>query len=220
MRRYLLSFAMSLSSSLAFAVSTPSGIVVESEGSSQIKNSSGVVVASTESKAARVIKKDAPFYEGETIVTGPSGKLKIQFAEGKNEVFLGPNTTLVIQKAPFDLRMKRGTRLFLNSGSVDSKVNQKYSGVDGDEFAIETRTLVAGVRGTQFVVEHNTATNVSKVAVSSGVVEIRSMPDLAIKAKLKAGDSIDSAAWVQASAPVAAPVKPSDAPKSKANSLK
>ncbi len=189
-----LGLTLGLSSAIAFA-DNPSGIIVEAEGQAEIKNSSGVVVASTSMKTVRPIKKDAPFYEGETIVTGNNGKLKLQFAEGKNEVLLGPNTTLVIQKAPFDLRMKRGTKLFLDSGYLDSVIKQKYSGSDGDEFAVETKTLVAGVRGTEFVVAHDKVNNLSSVNVKSGIVEVTSIADQKIRVRLKAGEKIDSAKW-------------------------
>ena len=181
---------------------TPSGIIVEAEGSAEIKNSSGEVVASTLPSAARAIKKNVPFYEGETIVTGADGKVKLQFAEGKNEVQLGPNTTLVIQRAPFDLRMKRGTKLFLDSGSIDSVIKQKYSGENGDEFSVGTKTLVAGVRGTVFNVSHNLTTAQSKVLVTSGIVEVRSAGDLKIRAVLRGGESAGSATWKTESAPV------------------
>lgn len=187
--------------------STPSGIFKEVDGQAEIKNSDGKIIASTAIKSKRLIKKGAPFYEGETIVTGQSGKIRIQFAEGNNEVLLGPNTTLVIQKAPFDLRMKRGTKLFLESGSIDSVIKQKYSGSDGDEFTVETKTLVAGVRGTVFSVQHDSSTNVSTVAVSRGVVEVKSSSDLLVRGTLTAGESIDSARW-QTRKPVATPPKP------------
>jgi hypothetical protein len=178
----------------AFA-QTPSGVVIEAEGLAEIKNSNGVVIASTATGSDRRIIKDAPFYEGETIVTGTNGKLKLQFAEGQNEVLMGPNTTLVIQKAPFDLRMKRGTRLFLDSGSIDSNIKQKYSGSDGDEFSVETRTLVAGVRGTVFHVKHHKAQNSSEVSVSSGKVEVRSISDQKVRGVLTAGQSMNSKEW-------------------------
>lgn len=177
----------------AKAAENPSGIVLEVQGMVQIKNTHGKVIASTDKTFPRTIKKDAPFYEGETIITGPQGKLKLQFAEGKNEVQLGPNTTLVIQRAPFDLRMKRGSKLFLESGSVDSVIKQKYTGKDGDEFAIETRALVAGVRGTKFQVTHES--NVSSVEVYSGVVDVKSLPDGVTRGLLKVGDSIKSSDW-------------------------
>lgn len=191
----LFSAAQSLHVAQAAALQ-PSGLVLEASGSVQFKNSKGDVVAISPAATAgkRAIQKDAPFYEGETLVTGNDGKLRIRFAEGKNEVFLGPNTTLVVQRAPSDLRMKRGTKLFLDAGNIDSVIKQKYSGKGDDEFAVETRTLVAGVRGTVFNVSHNAKTGVSHVSVQEGVVEVRSAKLNEAKS-LKAGEQVSSAEW-------------------------
>lgn len=195
-----------LSTLCATAQQTPVGVFTEATGTAEITDLSGKVVASIPFKSKlREIKKDAPFYESETISTGPTGKLRLRFAEGSNEVYVGPNTKLVIQKSPSDLRMKRGTKLFLDAGFIDSNIRQKYSGKDGDEFSVETRTLVAGVRGTEFQVSH--LADVSKVSVKSGIVEVRSIGDLILRDTLKAGESIDSTAWK--SAAKAQPAKPS-----------
>ncbi|HVJ64651.1 MAG TPA: FecR family protein [Bdellovibrionota bacterium] len=209
LRRYAFSILVLgavISASLAYGRS-PSGVVLEVQGRAEFKDSTGKIVASSVVKNLRPIQKDTPFYEGETLVTGSDGKLKIQFAEGKNEVFLGPNTTLVVHKAPSDVRMKRGTRLFLDAGKIDSKVNQKYSGVDGDEYAVESRTLVAGVRGTEFSVEHDKSSEVSSVDVKSGIVEVHSK-DGTLRGRLQAGEKIDSKGWAKAaSAKAEAPVE-------------
>lgn len=172
----------------------PSGLFLKVSGLVEIKNSNGEIIASSNSNQARKIFATAPFYEGETIITGSGGSATIQFVEGKNEVLLGPNTTLVIQKAPNDPRMKRGTKLFLDSGFIDSKVKQKYSGKDGDEYSIATKTVVAGVRGTEFQVAQNNQTNETLVTVYSGKVSVKSLTSNQ-ELLLKAGEKVSNKKW-------------------------
>lgn len=129
------------------------------------------VVADPSGKRGRSTKKGAPFYEGETIQTAPSARVKLEFVEGKNSVVLGPGTSLVITRAG-DGENTKGTDLELTKGTVRSTVNAKYSAKGDDVFQVKTPNAVAGVRGTIFNVEFDVKTAKTKVVTVEGLVSL------------------------------------------------
>lgn len=119
------------------------------KGEVYILDAKSKVVADVEGKRGRFVKAGAPFYEGETVQTKDSGRVKLAFLEGNNMVVLGTNTSLLIERAS-GKSGESGTDLRLARGEVRSQVNRKYSGEGQDVFQVKTANAVAGVRGTVF----------------------------------------------------------------------
>lgn len=132
------------------------------------------VVADVEGKRERKVAPGAPFYVGETVVTRDGGRVKLQFVEGGNELVLGANTSLLIQRAGTDAA-HAGTTLDLARGEVRANVNRKYSGEGNETFEVKTKNAVAGVRGTIFVTRFDLKSNKSEVATLRGAVHVASM---------------------------------------------
>ncbi|MEO5666816.1 MAG: FecR family protein, partial [Bdellovibrionota bacterium] len=89
-----------------------------------------------------------------------------------NEIVLGSNTSLVIERAG---ATKPGTELSLRQGTVRSSVNRKYSGKDGDIFEVKTPNGVAGVRGTIFNVAYDSKKNMTQVFTERGAVAVTNL---------------------------------------------
>ncbi len=137
-----------------------------------IVDAKGKVVADPSGKRDRKVAVGSDFFVGETFQTKADGRVKLRFLEGNNEVVLGTNTTLLIQRAG-DNSGTKGTDLALARGQVRSSVNTKYSGQGSESFNIKTPNAVAGVRGTRFDVHFTN--NVSKVLVLEGRVAFGSL---------------------------------------------
>lgn len=128
------------------------GDIVLVKGEVLIMNSKSQVVADPEGKRGRSTKVGQPFFVGERIVTKATGRIKLKFKEGGNEVVLGADTSLLIERAGTSAANK-GTSLNLAKGEVRASVNPdlKYSGSGKDVFEVKTPNAVAGVRGTVFM---------------------------------------------------------------------
>lgn len=94
-------------------------------------------------------------FAGDKIVTAEDGRVRIRFPE-LSEIFISPISSLVITDALIEKRAgpsKRTIMLELQMGRVRSRVQGRYD--DGEsKFEIKTRSAVAGVRGTEFVVSY------------------------------------------------------------------
>jgi hypothetical protein len=153
----------------------PVGFIRKIKGKMVIFNPKGDAVADTEGKRSRKIIENAPFYLGETLKTFDNTRVKIEFLEGgvkgKNESVLGPNTTLVITRAPSEKDLARaGTEIMLKDGQVRSDIKHSYSGKNTDQFLIKTPNAVAGVRGTVFSVFYDNTARQTQFAVEVGQV--------------------------------------------------
>lgn len=167
----ILTLGFAGTSTLAMA-KEPAGIIKLVRGKVKILDAkTKKVVADPSGKRGRDTKKGSPFYEGETIQTAASARVKLEFVEGKNTVVLGPGTSLVISRAG-DGASKKGTDLELTKGAVRSTVNAKYSAKGDDVFQVKTPNAVAGVRGTVFNVEFNVKTAKTKVVTVEGLVSL------------------------------------------------
>lgn len=90
---------------------------------------------------------------GDRILTGADGRVRLRFAE-LSEIFVSPNSGLVVEEALLEKRTgppKRTIIIDLKQGRLRSRVQGRYD--DGEsKFQVKTRSAVAGVRGTDFVV--------------------------------------------------------------------
>lgn len=131
--------------------------------------------------------------EKDSVKTGPMSRLEIVF-EDANRITLSENSELKISDVKFsEDDTKRDVLLQLLKGKVRSQVNQKYNGAD-NQFKVSTKSAVAGVRGTDFVVElkEDLQRDERKTTVStfSGAVELRGL-DRADKALVSKGEAAD-----------------------------
>jgi hypothetical protein len=90
---------------------------------------------------------------GDRILTGADGRVRLRFSE-LSEIFVSPNSGVVVDEALLEKRNgppKRTIILDLRQGRLRSRVQGRYN--DGESrFLVKTRSAVAGVRGTDFVV--------------------------------------------------------------------
>ncbi len=117
-----------------------SALVVFSLGDSRI-----VHVDLTEEKAML----GSAFKTGDKIITGPKSKVDIQIGEG-TALRLAPNTRLEFTQLIQNPNGNAETKILLNNGKLFAKVNKENK---NDAFNISTPSLVAGVRGTAFILE-------------------------------------------------------------------
>lgn len=142
-----------------------------------VKNSIGIVVVA--SGATMVMRQGKSYqakigfkvYEKDYLETGADGKIKIKFKDD-NVINLVPNSKLTIEELQFDpAKENKKTILNLIYGKVRSSVKQSYNGES--YYEVKTKTAVAGVRGTDFVVSYSEDDKLeAKVETISGKVEL------------------------------------------------
>jgi len=150
------------------------GKIVLIKGKVFILDAKANIVADPEGKRGRKTEVGTEFFEGETISTKEGARVKLLFKEGANEVVLGSDTTLLVERAG-DGAKKKGTSLNLSKGEVRSDVKIKYSGKGNEIYEVKSKNAVAGVRGTKFTAILNVKTASFLVATESGKVMVQSL---------------------------------------------
>lgn len=89
------------------------------------------------------------FKTGDKIITGPKSKVDIQIGEG-TAIRLSANTRMEFTQLVQGQGGNSDTKILLNNGKLFAKVNKENK---NDTFSLSTPTLVAGVRGTAFILE-------------------------------------------------------------------
>ncbi len=117
----------------------------------------------------RVIQAGFRVHEKDQVKTTLRGHVKIRFDDG-NEVHIKPNTQVVLQE--YTIGKDKKVILDLIKGKVRSKVKENYGeGGESSYYRVKTKSAVAGVRGTDFVVEHvEDERMVTKVSTFEGEV--------------------------------------------------
>lgn len=115
-----------------------------------IKGSVNIVNADGKSSA---VSHEGDVRETDTVVASGDGAAVVDF-EGGNKLHVHPNTEVKVKeyKDPNDAKARKAL-LQLIKGKIRTQVEQKYNGKTSS-FKIETKAAVAGVRGTDFVIEH------------------------------------------------------------------
>lgn len=109
-----------------------------------------VVVHGTETMCYRV-EKDTPLFKGDTLITDDQGRLELIFADA-SRLSIAPGTTLVVNDFLFDNRgRQRSCFLSLPMGKARFWV-KKLLEFRRSAFRVKTRTSIAGVRGSDFIV--------------------------------------------------------------------
>jgi hypothetical protein len=115
----------------------------------------------------------APIQLGDTLHTGPSGRLRVVFRD-ESVVNLAPDTKLLVDEQVY--RSEEGafaSVLGLVRGKVRAMVSEHYTN-PGASFQVETRTGVAGVRGTDFIALYDEGKEVTEVVGVSGRIAVSS----------------------------------------------
>jgi len=110
--------------------------------------------------------------EGDQIRTG-SGSAIINFSDGSS-IEIGPNSSFKYS-AEFYLKLLFGKiRIWVQSW--------------GKKFEVRTPSAVTSVRGTEFIVEHSAETNITKVYLFEGLVDVTNLKNETMQ--LQPGDTV------------------------------
>lgn len=127
---------------------------------------------------------NATLQVGDSIKTGANSKARIVLEDGAS-LLIGPLSMFTISSVTIDdATEKQNASFSLDSGKVRSNVNKL--GTAGSTFEVKTPTAVAGVRGTDFMVEIDPDTEDSDVTVFDGEVEFGS-PQEARESRVRIG---------------------------------
>lgn len=129
-----------------------------------------VKVISGKDKSSATAKVGSKVFSGDTVVTEKDSRAKIVMAD-RNVLQLSPDTKFEITNyKTSEVESERTAQLALMQGKVRAQVEQKYG--DKNKFEMKTPTAVAGVRGTQYVVQYNPTTAMTSIMVMSGKVMV------------------------------------------------
>ncbi len=160
-----MSFLFLASTSVALA-NTPVGVVESFRGT--------VVISPDINKPSKSpVTKGMPFYAGDWVSTGADGRVKLKFTEGANELLIGTNTKLQIERASIDAVKNPGTTMKLMEGELRAVVNRRYTGAGTEVFLVKTANAVCGIRGT--IVSAIVKGGQSTFAVERGSVSISAL---------------------------------------------
>ncbi len=159
---FLVASAMIVTCSLETHADDDTAIISYIQGSVSVKKSGGQAF-----KAAEV---DMTLVEGDTVRTGADSRVRIVTEDGSSFTLSALSSfTIGKSTANYD-SMKRTASFNLESGKARATV-QKLETNDSS-FEVNTPTAVAGVRGTDFVVEVDPDTEDSVVTVLDGDVDV------------------------------------------------
>jgi hypothetical protein len=122
-------------------------------------------------KAPVAAKVGMKVNDPDRVIAGKDARAKIVMTD-KNVLNISPNSEVIIETyKTAEADGKKEVSLNVLYGKVRATVNQKYDG-EKSKFQVKTPSAVAGVRGTDFVTEHNASTNQSKVVAFEGTVSV------------------------------------------------
>lgn len=120
----------------------------------------------------RLVRRGEEVHVRDKVKTGNEGEIKIQFQD-TNELHIQPRSEVLMVEYESDAKMDRRALLNLIQGKVRSKVKQKYRGDASSFYQVRTKSAVAGVRGTDFVVSFDVGDRqVTKVETLTGSVAL------------------------------------------------
>lgn len=166
---FIIFFALFLQSLILWPIAVYSE---ESQAGKITKVEGKVTVLRDETKEIDAIK-DMPLYEGDTIITGESGKAWFSLEQG-SDFQLAPDTQIAIDELSSSEFEDETPTLRLILGYLWSKLRKIRS--NSNNLEIHTPTAVIGIRGTEFdtVVSLDTST---VIAVDEGSVQVDSLDE-------------------------------------------
>lgn len=106
----------------------------------------------TKSAGDEKIDLGTEIFEADTIYSDHQGRVKIEFDDG-NIVLLQKDSSIKIDKYELE-ETKRQALIELIKGQIRNQVKKKYNG-QTTKYEVHTKNAVAGVRGTDFIVNYN-----------------------------------------------------------------
>lgn len=172
------------------------------------------VVTSKDQKSVKA-KIGTKIFPGDTIETKKDARAKLVMVD-KNIINISPDSKFQLEKYEYNEKEnKKGAILNVIYGKVRATVTQKYDGEE-NKFQVKTKSSVAGVRGTDFMVSFSQTTNTSKVVTFEGRVEVGSGLDAT--GRIQNPVVVDPGQFTVASAN-AVPTSPATMPQEELNSL-
>jgi hypothetical protein len=113
-------------------------------------------------------KVGSRIFVGWSVVAGPDSRAKILMSD-RNIISINPNTQIQFSNYTNNESEKK-VRIDLGYGKIRADVEQKYTDTENSKFEIRTATAVAGVRGTQYIVQYDKTSQNTKVITVKGVV--------------------------------------------------
>ncbi len=160
-RMWLMPFLLILLVSNASGFSLSSGIAI-----GKIVPLEGLIVVRRKTQGITVKPPAMKIYRGDEVLTNENGKARILLTGG-NEVFVGPSSTLLLNKS-FQDRYKYTYNL-----NLKGKLRAKVQRVRGRRFRVKTSTAVIDVKGTDFIVD--SLSQSTQVATFKGLVQLTSL---------------------------------------------
>ncbi len=121
---------------------------------------------------------DLPLYKGDTVATGPDGRVRFELNDG-SIMTLTTNSSLVINEMVYEPETEsRSSFLGMAVGKARFLVKE-LTGFGRSEVKVKTQTAIVGVRGSDFVVESQ-ADRTVVIALEGTQVEVVSLvgPDV------------------------------------------
>lgn len=127
-------------------------------------------VGDAKAAGAAVLKKDDEIRVGQVINTGSNGHVHIRFVDDAF-VSVRPNSRLTVEQYVYDARDAKNNRVRFNlSQGVARLITGKAGQAAKDNFRLNTPVAAIGIRGTDFLVQAQSAT--TRVAVQQGAVVV------------------------------------------------
>lgn len=130
------------------------------------------------------LKVGARIFQGDTLITSADSYAKIVMSD-RNVISISADSKVIINKYENDGKVGiKNVELQLENGSLRCDVKEKYD-TDKNKFQVKTQTVIAGVRGTDFLVAHDSAAASSEVTTFKGIVSVQ-----AIKENVPTGEQV------------------------------
>lgn len=153
-------------SGASMALAEDVGSVASVRGDAQIGRGGALTAAAVGS----------PVQLGDELRTG-DGQMRVVFRDD-SVIDLTERSTLTVDTQVFDPASSKYTSLFrLAAGKARALVSNIY-GTPGASYEIQTPTAVAGVRGTQFLIEYDAKRDATDVIGIDGRIMVRSLADV------------------------------------------
>jgi len=139
-----------------------------------------VIIVHSDDESGYKAGKDLPVFEQDIINTHEKGRIEILLNDGST-IILGPGTRLELTKSAYDSKMKTRSSLINMIIGKARFIVTKLSKFKSSDFKVKTKTAVAGVRGSDFVVTAKPGiTEISALAKTSLEVANTLWPDKVI----------------------------------------
>jgi hypothetical protein len=122
------------------------------------------------------LKVGARIFQGDTLITSAEAYAKIVMSD-RNVLSISAESKVTINKYENDAKVGiKDVVLQLENGSLRCDVKEKYD-TDKNKFQVKTQTVIAGVRGTDFLVTHEPTSATSEVTTFKGIVSVQAIKE-------------------------------------------